>query len=330
MRSGWIPIRVFWKNGRPMVDWCLLGEQRFTDPFFENTIQAHLEHPFHHAFRRQTSIDELRDWSQESPGLAPSGFIFHESRCGSTLICRMLAASPRNVVLSEPSPADAVLRSHFRQPGITREQRVEWFRWMVSALGQKRAGGEQRLFIKFDAWNLAELPVIRQAFPDTPWIFLYREPVEVLVSQVRQPAPWTFPGILHPAVVGMEMSASIALPHEEYCARILARVCRFGLAHHRTYGGKLVNYRELPEFVCSGLLPHFDVEYPAADLELMRSAALENAKRPNSPFEADSAAKRESASQSLRELAQQWIEPVYRELEAARVAAPMAAALGRS
>ena len=322
MREGWIPIRIFWDGGQPMVDWCLLGRRRLTDPFFEATIQSRLDHPFHHAFRYQTPVQALGEWSEKSPGIPPGGFIFHESRCGSTLICRMLAALERNVVLSEPMPADSILRAHFHRPEISREQRIQWFRWMISALGQKRNGQEDRLFVKFDAWNIAELPVIREAFPQTPWIFLYRDPVEVLVSQLNEPSPWTFPGILHPAIVGLDLNAIMHIPHDEYCARLLARVCRFGLLHHRNHGGLLVNYRQLPEFVCTDLLQHFAIRDPAADLDCMRSAAWANAKRPESLFIRDSRTKQESAGEAVQELARRWMEPLYRELEAARRPAP--------
>ena len=34
--------------------------------------------------------------------LEPSGFIFHESRVGSTLVANMLASVPTNLVYSEP------------------------------------------------------------------------------------------------------------------------------------------------------------------------------------------------------------------------------------
>jgi len=86
MQKGWIPIRFFWVDGRPMVDWCLFGNQRLTEPFFEGSILRTMEHPFHHAFRRQTPVEALGEWSVESPGIEPAGFIFHQSRCGSTLI----------------------------------------------------------------------------------------------------------------------------------------------------------------------------------------------------------------------------------------------------
>ena len=130
--DGWIPIRVFWRHGqaRPEVEWCRLGEAGFTDPFFESTVQRLMSHPFHHAFRRRTSIDALEEWRAQRPGLAPTGFIFHMSRCGSTLVSQMLAAVDRNVVLSEAAPIDWVLRA-----GVPAAQRTA----MRSASGAARA-----------------------------------------------------------------------------------------------------------------------------------------------------------------------------------------------
>lgn len=63
-----------------------------------------LRHPFNHVFRRESSMASLDEWYVESPGLAPAGFIFHMSRCGSTLACRMLSAIDSNIVLSGAYP----------------------------------------------------------------------------------------------------------------------------------------------------------------------------------------------------------------------------------
>ena len=42
--------------------------------------------------------------------MRPSGFIFHMSRCGSTVISQMLAALAEHVVVSEAGPIDALAR----------------------------------------------------------------------------------------------------------------------------------------------------------------------------------------------------------------------------
>jgi hypothetical protein len=116
--AGWVPIRFCWHEGRPVLDWCRLDSRRFTEPFFDETVSACLRRPFNRLFRRLTPIDTLLEWQERSPGLPPSGFAFHMSRCGSTLVARMLAAVPRHVVLSEADPIDALLRAPLRTPAV--------------------------------------------------------------------------------------------------------------------------------------------------------------------------------------------------------------------
>src|SRR6266542_3419017 len=87
---------------------------------------------------------------EAQPGLSPSGFIFHMSRCGSTLISQMLAALPQNIVISEAGPIDSLLRTNFHDPSFADDRRPIWFAWVVSALGQRRSGQEQHFFIKFN------------------------------------------------------------------------------------------------------------------------------------------------------------------------------------
>ena len=43
--EGWVPIRLFWQGGEPLVEWCYLGRERFTHPFFDSTIQLALQSP---------------------------------------------------------------------------------------------------------------------------------------------------------------------------------------------------------------------------------------------------------------------------------------------
>ena len=315
--DGWIPIRVFWRHGqaRPEVEWCRLGEAGFTDPFFESTVQRLMSHPFHHAFRRRTSIDALEEWRAQRPGLAPTGFIFHMSRCGSTLVSQMLAAVDRNVVLSEAAPIDWVLRA-----GVPAAQRSEWLRGIISALGQRRTKKEDHLFIKFDCWNLAAMPVIHLAFPDVPWIFVFRDPIEVLVSNLQQRASWTFPTFMQPEVLGLDAAAVSHLADREYCARAIGRICELAVSHHQRSGGLLINYSQLPDQVWSALPRHVGVEWTEEEIDRMREMAGYDAKTRGLPFEPDTEKKRSRATPEILELAARWIDPFYRQLESARIA----------
>lgn len=314
---GWIPIDVYRvasaAPSQVMVDWCFLGEERFTDSFFQQTIEWRLQHPFHLLFRHQTPIEALSEWHERQPGLRPTGFIFHMSRCGSTLISRMLAALPQNVVLSEPPPIDKLLRLLAND-----EQRLTRLQGMVSALGQPRQGNERHLFIKFDSWSAADLPLISRAFPETPWVFVYRNPVEVLMSHAREPGSQTIPGVLDPHWLGLDLASAGRMPLMEYTARVLARICQSALEHHHSVPGRLINYSQLPSVVWSQLSGFFGIEWSEQDHEILRRATQQHAKDPARTFVADAEAKRQAAPAIVREMAESFLQPLYAELEAAR------------
>jgi hypothetical protein len=315
---GWTPIRIFWQQSQPFVDWVLLGEQRPTEPFFEQTIGHAMHHPFNMLFRHRTPIESLDELRRINPGVPPKGFIFHMSRCGSTLISQMLASLPRNIVLSEAPPIDAVLHAHTRFPHITDEQRINWLRGMVNALGQKRHEQEQHLFIKFDSWHMLDLPLIERAFPGVPRIFLYREPVEVMASHLRNRGGQMLPGYITPASLGLDMESVSRLSLDEYGARVLAKFCEMALRYKDLGRSLLVNYKQLPEVFFSSLLDHFQVSYTPDELEHMRRVTQFNAKSPTMTFTSDSADKQKAVTDEVRQLAAQWVGPLYEELEAGR------------
>lgn len=317
--AGWIPIRLYRVESRLMVDWCHLGTTTLTDPFFHQTIEHSFRHPFNMLFRHQTSIEVLGEWQVVQPGLAPNGFIFHMSRCGSTLISQMLAALSQNVVISEAGPIDYVLRAHLRDPGVTDDQRVAWLQWLVSALGQRRHGHEKHFFIKFDSWHTVDLPLIRRAFPNVPWIFVYREPVEVIVSILKRTAGRMYPGLMEASLLGLDAATVFQMQQEEYSARMVAKFCEVALEHHRS-AAMLINYRQLPGVVWSELLDLFGVTHTAADLDRMLDVSQLNAKEPSIHFAFDSESKRLEANDLVLEMANRWVEEPYEQLEAARQA----------
>jgi hypothetical protein len=296
----------------------LLGTERLLDPFFHGTLQRQMMKPFHQLFRRETDLEEMEAWTEAEPGAPLKGIVYHMSRCGSTLIGRQLGAMERNIVGSEPAPIDEVLQLPLKYPGLDRTEQVRWLRAMAGALGQRR-NGEDALYLKTDCWHVHHLDLMREAFPETPWIFLYRDPVEVMVSQARIPAAWTVPAIVHPQRLSMEMSDWDPRELDVYRARALAKICAAGLrAVQQTDGGLLVNYNELPEAMYTRLLTHFDLR--EEDLPAMRKAALQDAKSPGARFTKDASVKQETASDRLRAVVAEHLLPVYMQLEAERAA----------
>ena len=311
--KNWIPIRVYQNGSGLAVDWCYAGSTRFAQPFFRDSVQQILRSPFSLLFRRQTSIDILSERLRDNQGLSPTGFIFHMSRCGSTLVSQMLAALLCNIVISEAPPIDSVLK-HRGDDTAT----ISLLRSIVNALGQKRNNDEKNYFIKFDSWNTLDLELIEAAFPNVPWIFLYREPLEVIVSHMQKRGSQMIPDSVGRIIPGVGLDEALKMSAEEYCARALASFCETALEHAGNANAMFVNYNELPDAALTRVLEHFRVSFDEDELDRMRAAAQFNAKTPQLIFEPDSESKRAAATDSAREAAARWVDPLYKKLESIR------------
>jgi len=315
--SGWLPIRAWLQNGEWRLDWCWFGEQRLTRPFFRDDVDHALRLPFNQAFRRETDLQALLDWQAVSPGLPPTALIFHASRCGSTLMAQMLATLDDNIVLSEPPPLDNLLRAHRLDPKETPQQPA-WLAALVSAYGQRRQGNEQRLFIKLDAWDVFEAPMLLALYPEVPRVFLYRDPLEIVVSQLRQPGMHRVPGLLGSSALDLPVQEALRMTPAEYTSRTVGAILRQGLALCQQHGAVAVNYQELPNACWGRLASLLDVH--DAHLPRLRETAGFDAKQPSQSFTADSQSKREAADKGLRETVECWAGKAYRALEQWRMA----------
>jgi hypothetical protein len=312
--DGWLPGRIFWDDAdveASVVEWIWCDTPRFTEAFLDDTFTRLMRHPANALFRRRTTLAELEAWAGRRPGIAPTGFIFHVSRCGSTLLAHLLGRLDGALVLSEPGPVDSLIRAGDR---LSRSRRITLLRAMVGALGQARAPGQERLFVKFDAWNTLQHALIRDAFPETPWVFLYRDPVEVLVSALRQRGVHTVPGLLPAALFGIEDQP----PGDDYAARVLGAIYAAGLDAHGQAPGLLVDYSQLPGATWDAVAAHFGIAPTTDEIARLTAASGRNPKQGDQPFTADAETKRRSAPEDLRALAEQWMRPAYERLEEAR------------
>jgi hypothetical protein len=312
----WLPIQVSAANGELFVDWAYFGPAPLRQSFFEDSIRQALRQPFNRLFLYRTSLgDFMADFQSRTreASLAPDGFIFHMSRCGSTLVSQMLAALPDNIAISEAAPIDAIVRLNQRWPSPPTAGHAQLLSAMVAAFGRRRSGAERRFFIKLDSWHALALPLFRQAFPHVPWVFLYRDPVEVMVSQSRQPGMQMVPGILPPSVYGFNDAGNI--PGDEYSAKVLGKVCEAAADNQALGGGLPINYRDLPVAFWSKIMPHFGISVGAEDRERMQQAARYDAKAPQFEFANDCDNKQREASTNLRALAETYVGPAYPRLE---------------
>jgi len=132
-----------------------------------------------------------RDDADFAPrAMQPSGFVFHESRCGSTLAANALAAFDpiRNRVYSESPPPVSALQA-CGIPGTdlrcSLDQAAMLFQDVVYLMGRTDDPRERNLFFKIQSIGTRYLDVFLRAFPETPWIFVYRDPVQVIMSHFK-------------------------------------------------------------------------------------------------------------------------------------------------
>ena len=77
--ARWTPIRVDLSGAAPVVDWADLSEERFAEPFFDETLARWASGPRAKPLVR-TGLEALVVLDNE-PSLEPAGMIFHLSRC---------------------------------------------------------------------------------------------------------------------------------------------------------------------------------------------------------------------------------------------------------
>jgi hypothetical protein len=186
--KNWTPVRLYLNPKHQSVAWLNLDQTAFTD----RTSIATIYRSWQNQNKPQpilTKLEVLTDLRKINSGLKPKGFLFNTAKCGSTLLSKMLSSLPRNLVISENSTIAVAASASYFMTGSNRFSesfRIELLRSAVSALGQPRLGVEENYIIRFDITDIINLPFIKKVFPEVPVIFLYRDPVEVIVSNLIQ------------------------------------------------------------------------------------------------------------------------------------------------
>ena len=319
---AWLPSAIIATSAGPAVDWTHFADLRLTDPFFAETIHTARRRPLNNLLRVRTPLAELDTAMPPGERRMPDALIFHMSRCGSTLVSQMLAAVPGNVVVSEAAPFDSILLLAHTHPEIPIDRRVGLLRAMAAALGRDRFGDRKRFAIKLDAWHTLALPLLRAAFPDTPWIFLFRDPIEVMVSHMRAAGAQTVPGAMPPGLHGFD--ESVPMPHEQYTARVLGAICSAAIEHRALGEGMFVDYASLPDAVEQRILPHFGIVPSDAERAAMRAATAHDAKATRRSFAPDSRDKQTEASDAVRAAVDDHLAVIHRQLRALAEETPVA------
>ena len=242
--KNWVPYRLLMDNGGAFCQWLNLKDKKLVEPFFADTISVARE------TRSQRCVSDLYvlpEWAASLPAVPPSAFVFHVSRCGSTLLSQVLSLNESNIVLSEVPFLDELLRLHYKQPGADLKMVDEQFSAALCLYGQRRTDNEQNLFIKADCWHIFFYERLRSLYPMVPFFLLYRQPVEVLQSQQKKKGMQAVPGVIEPAIMGIEFKDNdpLLFDHDLYFATVLEKIMgRFLEVIEKDNNAYLLNYTE--------------------------------------------------------------------------------------
>lgn len=318
--EGWFPVALEPAplQGAPAVWWRHLGEQRLTEAFFQDSLSSQPGPQRRVCRTPPAALDRL------PASVPPTAFLFHVSRCGSTLLTQMLASLAQCIVMSEPPVLDAFFRLHHRSP--EQSGGVQVFRQLVAALGQRRTDGERHFFIKLDCWHVPWMPFVREAFPQTPCVFLYRQPQQVLASHHRQRGPQMVPGLLDTSRLRPDVTNLAPADFEGYGVRMLEAVFRSALDMLRLPAWRpdsdvMLNYSELPGAAWERLFPALGLHLHAQDLAAAKARAQFHSKHAGTRFEGDPTPATQVAPQSRKPDHLAEVIRLYEAIEALRLAA---------
>jgi len=139
----------------------------------------------------ESDLDLLESDQILTDFIYPTGFIFHASRCGSTLLSKALARSRSNLVFGEADLHNRIwsaLTNGWSAPPAIDGRNQTIYKNLILAMGRRRLESHAQHFIKFTSFNILFFELIKAAFPDVPAIFIYRDP-DAIIGSLRDRSP---------------------------------------------------------------------------------------------------------------------------------------------
>lgn len=178
MAGHWLPRSYHVRSQR--LAWCL-PDGAPTEPFHDEYLSRCWQStPLNQLITPRTSLKALAACAQRVPRAQPAGFIFHLSRCGSTLLSGCLSELDGAAVFSE-SP---VLTEILVDPALSPQEKRAHVQCLLDLKAILFPG--RRVVVKWNAWDIFHAQLLRGAYPNVPAVALVREPVEILASHQAQ------------------------------------------------------------------------------------------------------------------------------------------------
>jgi len=282
---NWVPHKLIEKEEGIFFEWLYLGEKRFTEPFFDDTMARCRSHQYNSAgYKVLSTLENLITWSGQITSIRLSGLIFHVSRCGSTMISQLLTIPSSNVMISEAPLIDQVLRNK----KLSSSSKAQVIFAVLKLLGQKRFPEESQLFIKLDAWHVLEIEVLRMYFPHIPFIILCRKPSEILKSHKHLRGMHLVPHALPLELFGLGEKEIEALSLDTFGAKVLEKyyqaIYDFCILDRNC---RILDYQYGMENMLTAFNTFLKIQYKEAEWGQMQERLKLHSKYPNNVFMSD-------------------------------------------
>jgi len=280
--KNWIP----YKFDNQLCHWLNTFNEPFTAPFFDDTISRCKRMAKQHApFTPVSEAEMLTEWANDLDSIEPTVFIFHISRCGSTLVSQLLATTDAHIVLSEVPFFDNLLRLPHQGTNFDQNAVSGLLKAAIRFYGQKRTGREQHLFIKTDSWHIFFYKQLRALYPDVPFILMYRSPDEVLSSHLKIPGMQAVPGLIEPQIFGFSPEEITYNRPDIYTSRVLEKYLeQYHHIVHTDNNCLLLNYNEGPMTMINKIAAFTNTPISNEALAMMSQRSQYHSKRPNEAF----------------------------------------------
>jgi hypothetical protein len=305
-----VPYKLLRNSDDLSCEWLYLGEGPFVESSFDQTINRCKQLPENRDGEKHISpVSALFEWAEKIDAAEVAGFIFHISRCGSTMVSQLLSLRREHIVLPEVPFFDDILR----MPQTQGLENASLFKAALKFYSQKRTGFERKVFIKTDSWHILFHKEIRKQFPAVPFFLLYRTPGEVVRSLNKAAGMHCVPQIIDPQFFGIESKVATIQDFYDYPIRVIEKYLETYINVLETDPRFfLLNYSE-------GMLPIIEkignaagIKFTESELAAMQKRLLFHSKHPQIFF------LQEPASRKIDEKFSRVIE-LYNRVEAARI-----------
>ncbi len=290
--DSFLPVAL---NEAQQLVWFNFENITITDPFFSETITRAKIH--HHPERQHIITTPLEYVLHIDHPVPPDALVLHISRCGSTLLSQQWAVVPRIRVISEA----ALFNQLLTDPAIADHMRIA----LLQACSHIYRQHAPHCIIKCDAWHILHYPLLRKAFPNTPFIALFRNPYEVLCSHQRLPGMHMIPGVLTRHELPIALQSNHYQQLWEYREEVLWALFKALLEIAKDC--TMIQYNEEFAAAVEYINSRLSITLNEEEVIRMRKRGLQHSKHPQVEFREQNAAVAKTVRNDLQQL--------YKELQ---------------